>query len=185
MVTGLLLTAAAGTGAWKVHAFSRANHELDLRARRCAGLLADAGRAARESRARAPRTGSAAPRFTVLGLDGSPLVFDGRRERGAVRLLFADPASSHPRAWRELLRSYERSALHAPGASVLLLAASGPERTRAALAGETVPWPIGVHAAEVYAAYGFLDGSGVVVVEDGVVRERRALPITGDELPLP
>lgn len=185
LTTGLLLAAAAAAGAWKVHAFATANRALDQRGRRCAALLAEASRPAREARARAPRLGSAAPAFTVLGLDGAPLSFRGPGERGAVRLLFVDPASFAPGVWRRLLASYEGSALHGAGARVLVLAAGGPERTRAALRGEGVSWAVGVHAAEVYAAYGFLEAPGVVAVEDGVVRARRPLPITGDDFPLP
>jgi hypothetical protein len=185
LTTGLLLAAAAGTGTWKVHAFARANRDLDLRARRCAAMLVEAGRAAREARARSPRSGTPAPPFTVLALDGGVLAFRGAAEAGAVRLIFADAASSGVEGWLGLIRGYERSELHRPDARVLVLAASGPERTREALRGVTPPWPVGVHAAEAYAAYGVLDGPAVVAVENGVVAGRRTLPITGDELPLP
>jgi hypothetical protein len=185
LTTGLLLVAAAGAGAWKVHAFARANRELDIRARRCATLLAETARAAREARAHSPRPGSPAPSFTVLGLDGGTLVFRGAAEPGPVRLIFADAASSGAEPWLALIRSYRASRVHEPQAKVLILAAAGPERTREALRGVVPPWPVGVHAAEAYAAYGVLDGAAVVMVENGLVAGRRTLPIRDDELPLP
>lgn len=182
LATSLLLLLAAGAGGWKILDLSAANRELDRQNRAYAQSVAGMNEALRALRESALKRGSPAAGFTLLGLDSRPVRLDPRAESRIVHLLFIDPAEG---GFEDLLRNYRETFGRAePHARTLVLARLGYEEVLRAVAERGVPYPIAVHASEVYRTYGFLDGPGIAVIEDGRMREKWRLPFRYDQLPI-
>ncbi|MFN2432627.1 MAG: hypothetical protein ABR599_07405 [Gemmatimonadota bacterium] len=180
LVTTLLLALAVAAGAGKIRALSGANTALARQNRICTSAVEEIGESVRRFQAGAVRRGSEAREFTVLGLDGRVLTFDPRREPGPVHIVFAEPAQA---GFDSVLASY-RDRFGERASRTVLITASGPERVRRALRAPLRDLEIGVHGAEVFRVYGFVDGPGIAIVENGRVREKWRLPFRGDELPI-
>ena len=203
----LLVGVAVLAGGAKIAALARANRELDRRNRAYAETLRELERAWGPA---LPR-GAPAPEFTVLGLGACgadrwscpapaeaappgaspassppppgalgrwPLAVRPAALEGELHLVFADPATE------DVARLLEGSRASDPRARVLVLTAGSYEAARDALRRRPLPWPVAVHAAQVYAAYGIRETPALAVVERGTLRERWRLPLRGDELPV-
>jgi hypothetical protein len=183
LTTSLLLLLALATGAWKISGLTAANRELHRQNRACASSFAEIEETFRALRESSLKRGSPAAEFTLLGLDGAPLRFDPVGEQDPFHLLFLDPAG---KSFLELLQNYaETLGSTQPQARALILTARGYEETRDALAkAGPIPYPVTVHASEVYRAYGFIESPGVAVVDGGILREKWRLPYRGDQLPI-
>ncbi len=188
VVTSLLLLLALAAGTWKILAFSSANRELHRQNEAYAAAIAQLHESIQAVRESSLKRGSPAKGFTLLGLDGWALRVEPAAEARPVHLLFLDPARAKVEAHRHftaLLDNYRLNFGRAqPAPRTVILVASGYEQARAALAGQRVPYRVGVHAGEVYRLYGFIDGPGMAVIDSGIVRAKWRLPFTGDQLPI-
>ena len=176
----LLLAAAILAGGLKVHALAGANRALKRQNASCVAMSHQIRDGIALAQAAAASVGSPAPSFTLLELDGDALQMSSS-VAGRVHVLFADPSHRH---FGRALPAYRKTYPTDREVRKVLVTISGPERVRDVLTKAPEGWEVGVHGAEVYRAYGFLGAPGVAVVEGGLLRERRALALAPDELPL-
>lgn len=180
--TLLLVCAAIGAGAWKILDLAAANHALARQNDTLISAATEVRKTLEAVRSGTLRLGSPVAPFTLLGADGAPVGFDPVSEQRPVHLLFLDPAQER---FSELLQSYREAFGRAsPPAQTLVLASSGYEATRTSLARSPSPYPVAVHAGELYLRYGVVDGPAMVLIEDGRLRARWRLPYRRDQLPV-